>query len=92
MKTVIVACSGALATSMVVARKVDTLLKEHKISAVISECRLSEVDEKQHQADLIITTTHSYHAYGVPTLHGLSFLSGVGVNKTCDEILSLLAE
>ncbi|MFB4213987.1 PTS sugar transporter subunit IIB [Shouchella sp. JSM 1781072] len=92
MKTVIVACSGALATSMVVARKVDTLLKEHKISAVISQCRLSEVNEKQHQADLIITTTHPYRVYSVPTLHGLSFLSGVGVNKTCDEILSLLAK
>ncbi|AIC93656.1 MULTISPECIES: PTS sugar transporter subunit IIB [Shouchella] len=90
MKTIIVACSGALATSMVVASKVDRLLKDHKITATIVECRLTEIEEKRDQVDLIITTTNVYRSYGVPTLHGLPFLSGAGVSRVSDEILSYL--
>ncbi|ALA53480.1 PTS galactitol transporter subunit IIB [Shouchella clausii] len=90
MKKVLVACGGAVATSTVAANKVKAILKENNIQADVSQCRVSELGSKAQGADLIISTAKVDRDYGVPVIHGLPFISGVGLDKTKQEILDIL--
>ncbi|MCM3213185.1 PTS galactitol transporter subunit IIB [Niallia taxi] len=90
MKKVIVACGGAVATSTVAANKIRDLLKEKNIPADVSQCRVSELASKASGADLIVTTAKVDRDYGVPVIHGVAFISGVGVDKTKQQILDVL--
>lgn len=90
MKKVLVACGGAVATSTVAANKIKTLLKENNISADVSQCRVNELGTKSENADLIVTTAKVDKDYGVPVIHGIAFISGVGLEKTEQQILDEL--
>jgi galactitol PTS system EIIB component len=90
MKKIIVACGGAVATSTVAANKIRDLLKEKNIPADVSQCRVSELGFKASGTDLIVTTAKVDRDYGVPVIHGVAFISGVGVDKTKQQILDVL--
>ncbi|MGJ3508682.1 PTS galactitol transporter subunit IIB [Enemella sp. A6] len=90
MKRVLVACGGAVATSTIAADRVRELLKEHKIPADVQQCRISELGSQADRADLIITTAKVSRDYGVPVIHGIAFVSGVGIEKTEEQILEAL--
>ena len=90
MKKVLVACGGAVATSTVAANKIRDLLKENNIKADVSQCRVSELGSKANGTDLIVTTAKVDRDYGVPVIHGLAFISGIGLDKTKQEILEVL--
>lgn len=88
-KKVIVACGGAVATSTIAANKVEELCKNNGIEVEIYQIRISEI-ESNLPADLIVTTSKVKREYGVPLLTGMPFISGVGVEKTQQEILDVL--
>jgi galactitol PTS system EIIB component len=90
MKKVLVACGGAVATSTVAANKLKQILKENNIAADVSQCRVSELGSKSSGADLIVSTAKVDRDYGVPVIHGLAFISGVGLESTKQQILDVL--
>jgi len=90
MKKVLVACGGAVATSTVAANKIKDLLKENNIPADVSQCRVSELSSKAQNVDLIVTTAKVDRDYGVPVIHGIAYISGVGMEKTNQKILDNL--
>lgn len=90
MKKVLVACGGAVATSTVAAGKVRELLKEENIDAEVEQCRVSELSSKASNVDLIVTTAKVDRDYGVPVIHGIAYISGVGVDKTNQQIIDAL--
>ncbi|TFJ91675.1 PTS galactitol transporter subunit IIB [Lentibacillus salicampi] len=90
MKKVLVACGGAVATSTVAAGKIKGLLKENNIEADVQQCRVSELASKADSADLIVTTAKVDRDYGVPVIHGIAYISGVGIDKTNQEVLDNL--
>jgi len=91
-KRVIVACGGAIATSTVAANKIKDLLKKNGIDADIKQTRISELSAEKDNADLIVTTGKVKKDYGVPVIHGVAFISGVGVEKVEQEILDVLKD
>ncbi len=90
MKKVLVACGGAVATSTVAANRIRELLKANHIDADVSQCRISELGSQAAQADLIVTTAKVSRDYGVPVIHGIAFISGIGIEKTEQDILNAL--
>lgn len=88
-KKVIVACGGAVATSTIAANKIVELCKKNGIDVEICQIRISEI-ESNLPADLIVTTSKVKRDYGVPLLTGMPFISGVGMEKTEQEILDVL--
>ncbi|MEW9677167.1 PTS galactitol transporter subunit IIB [Lentibacillus sp. L22] len=90
MKKVLVACGGAVATSTVAANKIKDLLKENNIDADVQQCRVSELSSKADSADLIVTTAKVDRDYGVPVIHGIAYISGVGIDKTDQQVLDNL--
>jgi PTS system galactitol-specific IIB component len=90
LKTIIVACGAGVATSTVITSSIVNLLKENNIEHRILQCSLNEVRMHVEKGDLLVTSMPLKEKYNIPTVLGISFLTGVGVNKTMEEILSYL--
>ena len=89
-KRIIVACGGAVATSTVAAQGIRELCRKHKIEADLVQLRISEIDSHLYGTDLIVSTAPLKKKYDIPVIHGLPFISGVGLEKTEEEILKVL--
>jgi len=89
-KKVIVACGGAVATSTIAAQRILELCQSHHIPVEICQSRISEIESNLLDASLIVTTSRVKRDYGIPLITGTSFISGIGIQKTEDEILKIL--
>lgn len=89
-KRILVACGGAVATSTVAAERIRDLLKKENIDADVRQCRISELQSNKDEADLIVTTARVNKDYGIPVVHGVSFVSGINQEKTEKEIINAL--
>ena len=87
-KKIVIACGTGIATSTVVADKIENLCKREGIDALITQCKVSELDAYIHGADLIVTTTVLGKKSDVPVINGLPFITGIGE----DEVLKQIAE
>ena len=87
MKKVIVACGGAIATSTIAGQKVKELSVKINIPVEIVQCRISEIDAFLNG---IITTSKVRKEYGIPLLHGMPFVSGIGVEALEEKITKVL--
>jgi PTS system galactitol-specific IIB component len=90
MKRVLVACGTAIATSTVVAKKLEEKLRARGIAVAIDQCKASEVGSKASSYDLIVSTTEVDDARGKPLVRTLSFLTGVGIDADVEKIAKLL--
>ena len=90
MKKILVACGTAIATSTVVAKKLEEKLKAKGIAAKIDQCKASEVSSRAASYDLIVSTTEVDGTQGKPHVRTLSFLTGIGVDADVEKIVKLL--
>lgn len=92
-KKILVACGNGIATSTVVATKIRNYLKEQGIEADTTQTRLTEVPGKVASYDLLVTTGQfSGDDHGVPYVAGMPLLTGIGAQKTLEEIKEVLTK
>lgn len=91
MKKILVACGTGIATSTVVAKKLEELLRARGLEVAVDQCKASEVTSKAPGFDLIVATTQVPDVPGVPSIRTLSFLTGIGIDTDIARILVLLA-
>ncbi|WP_182187562.1 PTS sugar transporter subunit IIB [Pectinatus frisingensis] len=89
-KLVLVACGTGIATSTVVCKRVEELLKENHVSAKVIQCKISEVGSYEDQATLLVTTTIPPREYKMPLVKALNYLTNMNTEKTDKEILDVL--
>ena len=89
-RKVIVACGGAVATSTIATNKIAELGKRNGIDLELCQVRISEIESNLTGASLVVTTSKVQRDFGVPLIMGMPFISGVGVEKTEEEILKVL--
>lgn len=89
-KRILVACGTAIATSTVVAKKIEELMKAKGVDVVVDQCKAAEAPSKADMFDLIVTTTPIAGVTNKPVLRTVSFLSGVGMDKDIAKIMELL--
>lgn len=89
-KRIIVACGGAVATSSMIAEKLETLCIENGIKVDIIQCRLSEIGSNLYGVDLIVPSARVKKDYGIPLVVGMPFISGIGLAKAKEEVLKVL--
>lgn len=89
-KRILVACGTAIATSTVVARKVEEELQKRGIEATTTQCKAAEVPSKISGHDLVVTTTQVSGTGDVPVIHTVSFLTGVGIEQDIEKIVEYL--
>ena len=93
-KRVLVACGTSVATATVAALKVKEIAKDNGISVEVIQCKAGEIRGRVQtiSPDFIVAMTQVPKDLGVPVVSGVPFLSGLGVDKLKQEILSLLIE
>ncbi|AIC93475.1 MULTISPECIES: PTS sugar transporter subunit IIB [Shouchella] len=89
-KKVLVACGAGIATSTVVNSAIEEMAKEHKIPVDLVQIKISEVGAHRDTADLLVTTAMTQTEYPFPVINARSFLTGIGTDKTKQEILDAL--
>lgn len=78
-KTIVIICGTGIATSTVVATKVEEICKRHKIPAQVIQGKAVEAQSLSERADLVVTTTPKLKLNTtVPILNGIPFLNGIG--------------
>ena len=92
MKKILVACGTAIATSTVVAKKLEEKLRALGLEVKIDQCKTSEVAGRAAGYDLIVSTTEVGEAAGKPVVRTLSFLTGVGIDGDVQKIAKLLGK
>lgn len=89
-KTILVACGTAVATSTVVAKSIEEILRDRGIDVVTRQCKASEVASMTSGVDLIVTTTPLQGNLGVPVIQTLAFLTGMGKEAVIEQIIQAL--
>jgi PTS system galactitol-specific IIB component len=89
-KRVAVICGASVVTSTIIADKLKKLFEEEGVDAEVYGGLTSQADELAENADLIVTTAFLRGEYQVPVVNGVSFLTGVGTEKTVQQILRIL--
>lgn len=92
-KRIYVCCGTGIATSTVIVKKVSEFLDEHKVQYDISQYIVSDIPSKvaNKKPDVVISSTTITSDLGdVPVVLGRSFLTGIGRDKTKQEIREIL--
>lgn len=90
-RKIIVACGGAVATSTMAAEEIKELCEANNISVELVQCRVNEIETYMDGVDLICTTAKLDRTFGdIPVVHGMPFISGVGIEALQQKILTIL--
>ena len=84
-----VACASGMATSHLIMDQLKDLFKREKIAADITVTRVGDLGTDP-DFDLIVTSTLLKRNISCPIYNALSFLTGVGIEKEFQEILTIL--
>lgn len=92
MKRILVACGTGIATSTMAAKKLEAALEARGLGkeVQIKQCTVAELPTKSPDFDLVIVTARVAQDIKVPVVQGLPFLTGVGIDKTVDEVVEKL--
>jgi PTS system galactitol-specific IIB component len=74
--------------------KVEKFLRENNVDCKVETCKVIEVPAKIriHKPDLIVAATRLPEDLGCPSVSSASLLTGIGIEKTLNEILEKLKE
>lgn len=88
---IIVACGSGVATSQTVAAKVNRMLRDANIAAVVEAVPLKDVDLYLKDACAYITIIKEQgKVYPVPVLNGIPFLTGVGMKAEFNKLVEAI--
>ena len=93
MKKILVACGTGIATSTIVAVKIEEICKKEGIDVIITPCKLTDVQSTVPDYDLLVTTsTFDVSEMNVHIIGAVSLLTGVGEEETINEIINALKD
>jgi len=89
MKKILLACGSGIVTSTHAANRLSTELDKrgYKGKFKITQCRVSETVAKSSDFDFCVATTQVPPGVECPVLHGIAFLTGVGVDEIMEKVI-----
>ena len=93
-KHILCVCGASCASGVAIGESVKELCKDVGIPIEVTIARASEVRGRVEslKPDLIVHTASVPNDLGVPTLRGIPFLTGIGVDELKEEILKILSK
>ena len=85
-KRILVICGTGVATSTVVVQKIRSFCADNGFDATISQGAVADLLSGRVNADFIVATTQVPSSVTVPVIHGLPFLTGIGVDAVHQQI------
>ena len=90
-KRIVVACGSGVATSNTVAEKVKELCKKRKIDVEVQTVDFRSLKDYLKGADVFISIApYDKTDYGIPSISGIPFLTGVKCDEAMSELEKLL--
>jgi len=90
MKKVIVACGSGVATSQTVASKVKKILEDNDIKANVEAIDIKSLEQHIKTSDIYVSITKATKDYDIPTLNGIAFLTGMGIEEETKKLIDVL--
>ena len=90
MQKIIISCGSGIATSTMAAVAVKSILEPLNKDMNIIKCSVQEIQSHIDGAVLIVSTAQVPFETNVPVVSGVPFLTGVGKDKTIEEIKNIL--
>lgn len=90
MKKVVVACGSGVATSQTVASKIESMLQDEGINVSVEAVDIKSLDNIIDQVDVYVTIVPGSKSYDVPTINGIKFLTGMGIEDEFEKLKELL--
>ena len=88
---IIIACGSGVATSTMIASKVEDLLKKLGLKAQVIQCSLTEVEGYLDGATLVVTAMGRLEVKSdIPVVVALPYITGMGAEATDAEIERIL--
>lgn len=85
-KRILIVCGTGIATSTVVAQKVKEYCEAQGFEVTIDQAKVMETLRGVDGYDLVVSTTQLPSGVSTPSVNGLPFLTGVGVEGALEEI------
>ncbi len=89
-KRILIACGSGIATSTMLCSKISLWLEDEGIPCEITQCNIIEIEGYESRNDIIVSSAKLEKEYSIPTVMGLGFISGIGVDEIKAEILEKL--
>ncbi len=90
-KKVIVACGSGIATSHMVAKKIQKLLDARGVDADVRAVEMSAVDDALADAAAFVPVVNTEETYDTPTFSGVAFLTGINQEEELDRLVASLS-
>lgn len=87
---ILIACGTGIATSTVIAKRVETLCKENGFDVKVDQVKVVEVAGMADGYDLIVASTKVPESVKTPKVQAINYLTGLNMNKTDEEIITIL--
>lgn len=86
MKRIVVACGSGVATSQTVASKINSMLEEEGIKATVEAVDIKALESIINQVDIYVTIVPGSEHYDIPTINGIKFLTGMGMEDEFEKL------
>ncbi|MFD3157731.1 PTS sugar transporter subunit IIB [Haloimpatiens sp. FM7330] len=91
MKNIIVACGSGVATSQTVASKISRMCEDEGIQANVEAVDIKSLDSVIGQADIYVSIVPTEGLeIKIPTLSGIPFLTGMGIDEEFEKLKNYL--
>ncbi len=87
---IVVACGSGVATSTLASKTVEEVCKAFKVEASIETCSMRSIVDSSQGADVVLTTNKYDKELGCPIMSVTSFITGINVEKTKQDLGRLL--
>lgn len=92
MKNIVVACGSGVATSQTVASKINYMLEDEGIAAKVEAVDIKALENIIDQVDIYVTIVPGSSTYDKPTINGIKFLTGMGVEEEFEKLKKYIEE
>lgn len=89
-KKILVCCGAGVATSTMVAVRLQELLAAKGVEVMCEHCKVMEVAGLAERFDLLVSNVAMEHDVGIPVVMGLPFITGIGRDKALEEVIEKL--
>ena len=91
MKKIFVACGSGVATSQTVASKIGNMIEDEGLDASVEAVDIKSLESIIDQCDIYVSIVSSdAESYGKPTVSGIPFLTGIGMDETWEQLKSYI--
>lgn len=86
IKRIFVACGSGVATSQTVASKIASMCEDEGLPVSVEAVDIKSLESIIDQCDIYVSIVSAGQDWGKPTINGIAFLTGVGMDEEFDKL------